>query len=102
MFGFYIGEVFRRNHGNVSWGWAISDGERVYALCENSTGNPLCYPIQKVQKRIENGSEDNVLVYYHALVEYAKAPDAGRAAFLYQYSCMSLSLSVRSSLSYYS
>ncbi len=77
MFGFYIGEVFRRNYGNVSWGWAISDGERVYALCESSTGNALSYPIQKVQKRIENGSEDNVLVYYHTLVEYAKSPDAG-------------------------
>ena len=79
MFGFYIGEVFKRNHGNVSWGWGISDGERVYALCKNSTGDALCYPVQKIQKRIENGSEENVLVYYHALIEYSKSPDIGVA-----------------------
>lgn len=69
MFGFYIGEVYRRNHGNVSWGWVTINGEKRHALGNTKSGRTTFWPVVKVQKRIELGAEDNVLHYYQALVK---------------------------------
>lgn len=68
MFGFYIGEVYRRNHGNVDWGWASINGEKCHALGNVKSGGAFFWPIKKVQKRIELGPEENVLHYYQTLV----------------------------------
>ena len=66
MLGSYIGEVFRRNHG-AEWGMVTLGGGSIPGLRATGTGN-LFWPMGKVQKRLENGPEDNVWHYYQDLV----------------------------------
>jgi hypothetical protein len=61
MYGSYVGEVLRRTHGGE---WALIDGQVTL-----THGEGRIWPIAKVFKRITNGSEDNVAVYYKVLVE---------------------------------
>jgi hypothetical protein len=72
LLGSYIGEVFRRNHGanhGATWGWVKLHGERFVGM----QGNPqLFWPWGKAKKRILNGSEENLWLYYQWLV----TPDA--------------------------
>lgn len=64
MYGGYIGEVVRRHHGGE---WVIdtdvSPGDEVIAL---QKGGSRMFPPSKVGKRLTNGPEDNVEVYYTA------------------------------------
>ena len=67
MYGGYVGEVLRRANGGE---WAvdteIAPGEQVIALAK---GDGRAYPPSKVQKRLMNGSEDNVWVYFQWLMD---------------------------------
>jgi len=67
--GSYIGETYRRNHG-ADWGLVTSDGAKAVGLQSKSDSKPagLFWPIARVEKRILNGGEDNVLHYYQFLV----------------------------------
>lgn len=62
MFGSYIGEVFRKNHG-ATWGWVSLQSERFPGL-RVATRDVLFWPWGRVYKRIMNGPEDNVWHYY--------------------------------------
>jgi hypothetical protein len=66
MLGSYIGEVFRRNHG-AEWGMVKFGGEPFPGLRAAGTEH-LFWPMGKVLKRLESGSEDNVWHYYQDLV----------------------------------
>jgi hypothetical protein len=72
MFGGYVGEVFRKYHGGA---WLVepapgSDGPVV--TLQHSNGGKF-WPSAKVHKRLVNGPEDNVWVYYRVLTrEYIK------------------------------
>ena len=69
MFGFYIGEVYRKNHGGVEWGYVIIDGNKYYGLGNSETGEAFIWPTVKANKRIVLGSEENVWAYYQAITE---------------------------------
>jgi uncharacterized protein DUF3806 len=66
MLGGYVGEVFRRNHG-AEWGMVKLGGGSIPGLRATGTEH-LFWPMGKVQKRLENGPEDNVWHYYQDLV----------------------------------
>jgi hypothetical protein len=65
MFGSYVGEVFRSNHGAT---WGLIGGDKIAGLKFNGGGG-LFWPWGRAQKRIINGPEDNVWHYYQWLVE---------------------------------
>ena len=65
MFGSYIGEVFRRNHG-ATWGLVAMGDEKIPGLQSKSC--TLFWPWSRVSKRLTNGPEDNVWHYYQALL----------------------------------
>lgn len=65
-FGSYLGEVYRRNHG-ATWGMCSMGEESFPGLC--TTYDRQFWPWIKVQKRIENGYEDNIWHYYQVLRE---------------------------------
>jgi hypothetical protein len=75
MFGGYVGEVFRKHHG----------GEWVLEPAPTASGPVLTvvhpdggrfFPPAKVHKRIVNGPEDNVWVFYQVLTrDYIKKDD---------------------------
>ena len=68
MFGFYIGEVYRKNHGNVIWGNVTIDGTQYYALGKAKDNTPFFWPVANVMKRIYNGREANIHHYYSVIV----------------------------------
>ena len=72
MFGGYIGEVFRKHHGGE---WIIDETMDVHdpvIAVQHSSGGKF-FPPAKAHKRITNGQEDNVWVYYQVLTrEYIK------------------------------
>ena len=61
MYGSYLGEVLRRVRGGE---WKLIDGQVTL-----TNGDERIWPIAKVYKRITNGGEDNVAVYFKVLVE---------------------------------
>ncbi len=67
MYGGYIGEVVRRTGGGE---WVmdteISPGRGVISLRK---GDSRIFPPEKVQKRLANGTEDNVWSYYQVLMK---------------------------------
>lgn len=63
MFGSYLGETFRRCHGGE---WGLSNGSPALSA---PTGL-VCYPWMRAFKRLKSGFEDNVLHWYHHLVEH--------------------------------
>lgn len=65
MFGSYVGEVYRQNHGAV-WGMVALDGEDFPGLCTGA--GVLFWPWGKVDKRLSVGPEDNVWHYYQVMV----------------------------------
>lgn len=67
MFGFYIGEVYRKNYGGVEWGDVIIDGKKYYGLGRIDTGEAFIWPTVKANKRIVLGPEENVLHYYQKI-----------------------------------
>jgi hypothetical protein len=66
VFGSYIGEVYRRNHG-ATWGTVTMGRDSFPGLQATAKGN-LFWPWGKVQNRITQGAEDNVAVYYRVLL----------------------------------
>ena len=64
-FGSYVGEVFRKNHGG-EWG-TITEGAKSFPGIRWKT-DTLFWPWGRVHKRIVEGDENNVLVYYKALI----------------------------------
>jgi hypothetical protein len=66
MFGSYVGETYRRNHGGT-WGMVTLQGQTFPGFEASDCG--LFWPWGKVENRLTNGTEDNVWHYYNALLE---------------------------------
>ena len=66
MFGSYIGEIYRSNHG-AEWGVVNQNADSFPGL-RCSKNNSLFWPWGKVKSRIINGYENNVWDYYKWLV----------------------------------
>ena len=65
MFGSYVGETYRRNHGGT-WGMVTLQGQTFPGFEASDCG--LFWPWGKVENRLTNGAEDNVWHYYNALL----------------------------------
>jgi hypothetical protein len=61
MWGSYLGEVYRKNHG-ATWGM-ITHGDQSFPGLQATSGT-LFWAWGRVQNRIRNGPEDNVWHYY--------------------------------------
>lgn len=66
LFGSYVGEVFRRNHG-ATWGIVSLEGQSFPGLKASGPAG-LFWPWGRVQNRIRNGPEDDVWHYYQYLL----------------------------------
>jgi hypothetical protein len=66
VFGSYIGEVYRRNHGG-EWGMVDLDGQKFPGI-KNKFGTSF-WPWGRALNRITQGSENNVTDYYKTLLE---------------------------------
>ncbi len=66
LFGSYIGEVYRKNHG-ATWGMIEMNGQSFPGLMAQSSGTTF-WPWGRAHNRLVNGSQDNVWHYYQALV----------------------------------
>jgi hypothetical protein len=77
MFGAYVGEVFRKHHGGE---WILDDQisaeGRVLAVQHSSGGK--FFPPAKVFKRLANGDEDNVWIFYQILTREYIGKDGSR------------------------
>ena len=69
MFGFYIGETYRRNHSAVTWGDVYIDEVKYWAIGREDNNQAIFWPVANVAKRIALGQEANIAVYYKALIE---------------------------------
>jgi len=78
MFGSYVGETFRRNHG-ASWG-LVQLKDETFVGMKNHEVPGLFWPWGRAQKRLKNGPEDNMLHYYRWLVEKRHGGNATPAA----------------------
>ena len=67
LFGSYVGETFRRNHG-ATWGLVRLNDETFVGM-KNTEVPGMFWPWGRAQKRLKNGPEDNMLHYYRWLVE---------------------------------
>jgi hypothetical protein len=67
MFGSYVGEVFRKNHGG-QWGMVTLGGDTFPGMQADNGGGRF-WPWGRVRKRLLNGPEDNVWHYYQHLAE---------------------------------
>ena len=67
VFGSYVGEIYRRNHGG-KWGVVTMDGESFPGL-QGEDRKQIIWPWGKVNNRIKNGSEDNVWDYYQLITQ---------------------------------
>jgi hypothetical protein len=72
MWGSYLGEVYRKNHG-ATWGRISHKGDWFPGL--RATSGSLFWPWGRVQNRIRNGPEDNVWHYYQELTGRPRASD---------------------------
>ena len=66
MYGSYIGEVYRRNHG-AEWGLVYIGGQRFPGLQTKSGTN--FWPWGRALNRVMQGAENNVKDYYDALLK---------------------------------
>jgi hypothetical protein len=66
IFGSYIGEVFRKNHGG-QWGIVELNGQRFPGL--QSPAGSLFWPFGRARNRMVNGNDDNVWDYYQELIK---------------------------------
>jgi len=69
-FGFYIGEVYRRNHG-ATWGFVNVEGQRIAGF-QTSQG-AIWWPLAKAGQRLRGDPSDNLAYYYHVVCH----PDQG-------------------------
>jgi hypothetical protein len=65
IFGSYIGEVIRRNHG-ARWGMVSIGSDRLPGM-QTERKKAEFWPWGKVQNRITNGAEDNVWHYFQTI-----------------------------------
>jgi hypothetical protein len=68
LFGSYIGEVYRKNHG-ATWGMVDLNGQRFAGLQKNDEKKTLFWPWVRARSRLVDGEENNVWDYYRALIE---------------------------------
>ncbi|HTV28591.1 MAG TPA: hypothetical protein VMF32_12475 [Xanthobacteraceae bacterium] len=73
MWGSYLGEVYRKNHG-ATWG-LVTHGDQSFPGMKATSGT-LFWPWGRVQNRLRNGPEDNVWHYYLDLTGQLPAPKA--------------------------
>ena len=66
MFGSYMGEVYRKNHGAV-WGLVEINGQRLPGLTVTAS-DTFFWPWARSHSRIVQGAENNVWDYYSALI----------------------------------
>lgn len=71
MWGSYLGEVYRKNHG-ATWG-LVTHGDQSFPGMKATSGT-LFWPWGRVQNRLRNGPEDNVWHYYLDLIGQFPAP----------------------------
>jgi len=62
MFGAYVGEVYRREHGGE---WFEHEEMRSYAVGSRQS---CMFPIGKAYKRLTDGEQDNLWHFYQAFV----------------------------------
>ena len=67
MFGSYVGEVYRRNHG-ANWGTVTLNGESFPGMQAAQTCT-LFWPWGRAQNRLTDGPENNMWHYYQSLLE---------------------------------
>lgn len=67
LFGSYVGEVFRRNHG-ATWGLVTLDGQSFPGLRADGAAG-LFWPWGRANKRLIEGPSDNIWHYYELLLE---------------------------------
>ena len=65
MFGSYVGEVYRKNHG-ATWGMVEMSGESFPGLKAELDGT-LFWPWGRARNRLVDGAENNVWHYYSQL-----------------------------------
>ena len=65
LFGSYVGEVFRRNHG-AKWGMVALGGDTFPGLKADKDDTTFS-PWARAQNRLVNGPEDNIWHYYQLL-----------------------------------
>ena len=63
MLGGYVGEVYRRQKGGE---WAINDRFKAFGV---NRGGTWIFPPAKIHKRLTNGDEDNIWVYFQVLLQ---------------------------------
>ena len=74
MFGSYVGEVYRANHGHgATWGIVTLSGESIPGMRTDLTETNF-WPWDRARRRIVNGPEDNIWHYYRVLVDEYTAP----------------------------
>jgi hypothetical protein len=66
MFGSYIGEVYRKNHGGI-WGILEQNGQRMPSLKADASGS-MFWPWARARNRLVDGAENNVWHYYSELI----------------------------------
>jgi hypothetical protein len=71
MWGSYLGEVYRKNHGAI-WG-RVTHGDQSFPGMQGRSGM-LFWPWGKVENRLRNGPEDNVWHYYLNLTGQFQVP----------------------------
>ena len=64
--GGYVGEVLRRNVGGI-WEGDDDDPQAEINVALRLADTAVVWPVQRVMKRYQNGSEDSVVVYAAAL-----------------------------------
>jgi hypothetical protein len=67
MFGSYIGEVYRKNHG-TTWGLVEMNGQQFPGLKADKSG-ALFWPWGRARNRLADGAENNVWHYYSELIK---------------------------------
>ncbi|MEQ1812732.1 MAG: hypothetical protein ABL889_22585 [Terricaulis sp.] len=65
IFGSYVGEVYRKNHGGV-WGVITTDGNQIPGV--RGLNGTLLWPWARVENRMRQGPQESVLTYYLQLV----------------------------------
>ncbi|MGO9110751.1 MAG: hypothetical protein ACLP9L_16135 [Thermoguttaceae bacterium] len=64
--GSYVGEVIRRHIGG-EWFGNDSDTRAEISVELRLPDGSICWPVQRVMKRLKNGTEDGIAAYGHAL-----------------------------------
>ena len=72
MFGSYIGECLRRNHGAI-WGSTPNGSQKAVSMSMSPDGSSGCFfPWARAYKRITVGDTEGVYAYYQWILEKSK------------------------------